>query len=802
MTANHLRRNALLFASTACAAFLVTPSFADAPASAQPEANPSGDATEIIVTAQKRNENIQHVPISLQALSAASLEQHNVQAFDDYAKQLPSVSFQSFGPGQSQLFFRGITSGGDGLPFGALSTSGVYLDEIPVTTIGALLDIHIYDVARVEALSGPQGTLYGASSLSGTLRIITNKPDPSKFSGAIDLQGGKFGKGSGSGTIEGYVNIPLTERMALRAVGYYEHDGGYIDNTPQTRTYQRPHPLDDGSFANSPYTANNAAFVKNNFNDVDTYGGRLALGIDLDDGWTITPQLVAQHQKSHGSFLYDPNAGDLEVHDFTPEYNLDEWYQAALTIQGKIGNWDLLYSGGYMGRKIRTAADYSYYTVSYDALYPETNTDYFKTASGQDINPTQYFHGSQDLTKQTHELRVNSPAGNPLRLTAGLFYQRQTNHSVLSYYVPGVSQNVETSWWDGSTVYGDSIFLTNAHVVDRDYAIFGQASYDITPSLTITGGIRGFKYKNTLTGFSGFSFNAPDGCTVPFATLDACSNLDKKASGSGETHKINLTWQIDPDRMVYATYSTGFRPGGNNRREGVNPYKPDTLDNFELGWKTSWLDRRLRINGAVYYEKWKDLQYALVVAGSGGVTNIYNAGRARVYGAEFDVQVAPAHGLTLTASGAYNNAALSSDFCAIGSDGNPDCSAGNVAAPKGTRLPVQPRFKITGTARYEFLLGGINSYVQGTALHQSSSSSFLGVEDNAIVGNSPQFTTFDFAVGGSKNGTSVELFIQNAFDKRGQLTHNVFTAPSTSGQFYRIYPVKPQFFGIKLGHKF
>ena len=799
--AGHSNRNALLLASTSCAMILAAPCFA-ATAPAQPGANAPDQMGEIIVTAQKRDENIQHVPISLQALSATSLAQHQVQSFDDYAKQLPSVSFQSFGPGQSQMYFRGITSGGDGLPFGALPTSGVYLDEIPVTTIGSLLDVHIYDVSRVEALSGPQGTLYGASSLSGTLRIITNKPDPTIFSGAIDAEAGKFGKGDAGGTLEGYVNIPLNDRIALRTVGYYEHDGGYIDNTLQTRTYQRPHPLADGSIVDSPYTVSNAQFAKKNFNDVDTYGGRMALGIELNNDWTITPQLVAQHQKSNGSFLYDPRAGDLDVHDFAPDYDLDEWYQAALTVQGKIGDWDLLYSGGYMERKIRTAADYSYYTVSYEALYPQTNTDYFKTASGQDINPTQYFSGAQDLTKLTNELRINSPAGNPLRITAGLFEQRQTNHSVLSYYVPGLSQNVETSWWDGSPVYGDTIFLTNTEIIDRDYAVFGQASYDITPSLTFTGGIRGFGYQNTLTGYSGFSFDAPASCTVPFPTINACSNLNKTARGAGETHKLNLTWQIDPSRMVYATYSTGFRPGGNNRAAGVAPYRADTLDNYELGWKTSWLNRKLRINGAFYYETWNNLQYALIVVGSGGITNIYNAGDARVYGSEFDVQVIPIHGLTLSTSGAYNNAALTTNFCAIGLNGNPDCSSGNIAAPKGTRLPVQPRFKITGTARYAFTVGDIDAYVQGSTLYQSTASSFLGVQDNAIVGDSPGFSTFDFAIGGSKNGTSMEFFVQNAFDERGQLTHNVFTAPTTSGQYYRIYPIKPQYFGVKLGKKF
>ena len=788
------RASALLASSSACA-LLAGTAFADtAPAPASADNGP-----EITVTAQKRSESLQKVPISMQALGAATLEQHQVQNFDDYAKQLPSVSFQSFGPGQSQVFFRGITSGGDGLPFGALPTSGVYVDETPVTTIGSLLDLHVYDMARVEALSGPQGTLYGASSLSGTLRMITNKPDPNKFSAAIDLTGDKFGKGAAGGTVEGYINLPLGHNMALRAVGWYEHDGGYIDNTYKQRTYQRPHTGPDCiTIVNSPYVADNSAFVKNNFNDVDTYGGRLALGIELDDGWTITPQLMGQHQLSHGSFLYDPAAGDLQVHDFAPESNLDEWYQAAMTVQGHVGDWDMIYSGGYMARKIRTQADYSYYSVAYDTT---PNTNYFKTASGADINPTQWYTGNQDLTKQTHELRVNSPKDSPVRITAGLFYQRQTNKTYLDYYAPGVGQNVYADWWDGTTVTGDAIFLTNAYIVDRDYAMFGQASFNITPSITFTGGIRGFISDNTLSGFSGYSYNLPANCTEPTPTLIGCSNLDKKAVASGETHKANLTWQIDNAHMIYATYSTGFRPGGNNRRAGVAPYVPDTLDNFELGWKTSWFDHHLVVNGAVYYEKWKNLQYGLIVAGSGGLTNIYNAGNARVYGVEMDVQAHLARGFTLSASGAYNDAKLATDFCQVNADGTPNCAAG-IAAPKGTRLPVQPRFKVNATARYEFDVGAVRAHMQAAMLHQSGARSFLGLSDDASVGDSGAFSTVDFAAGGTKGGTTFELFIENAFDERGSLSHNIFTAPSTSGQYYRIYPVKPQYFGIKLGQKF
>jgi iron complex outermembrane receptor protein len=746
----------------------------------------AGDG-EIIVTAQKRSESIQKVPISLQAIGTATLEQHQVNNVDDYVKLLPSVSYQSFGPGQSQLFFRGIASGGDGLAGGALPTSGVYLDEIPVTTIGAMLDVHAYDFARVEALSGPQGTLYGASSLSGTLRIITNKPNKDKFEAGYDLTANKFGKGDFGGVAEGFVNLPISETAAIRAVGFYQHDGGYIDNTPGTRTYT----LSDSDPTNDK-TVTNAKYVEKNFNDVDTYGGRIALGIDLDDDWTMTPTVIAQHQKTNGVFLYDPKAGDLKVHDFTPDFTSDKWYQAALTIEGKLSNWDVLYSGGYLQRSINIQNDYSYYTVYYDNVPGYTN---FPTPSGGFLDPTQNFHNHQAITKQTHELRIASPSEASLRLTAGMFMQRQANHNVADYYVPGLGAT-----GTGLAVIGDDIFYTNTHIVARDYAAFGQLAYDIAPGLTLTAGIRGFFYKNTLTGFSGFAGNATGaGCTLPVTS--ACQTIDKKASESGETHKVNLSWQIDPDRMIYATYSTGFRPGGNNRRVGINPYDSDTLDNFEAGWKTSWFDRKLRWNGAVYYQKWNKLQYALAPVGSAGVTNVYNAGDARVYGIESDL-ILTLGGLSLSATGSYNDAKLTTDFCQIGASGNSDCSTGVFAAPKGTRLPIQPKFKGSATARYTIDVGGHESFVQASTLHQGSTRSYLGILEGSILGDTPSFTTFDFSAGTKFGRLSVEAFIQNAFDKRGQLSRNSFCAPVYCGQFYRVYPVKPQQFGLKVAQRF
>jgi iron complex outermembrane receptor protein len=775
-------------------------------APAAPEVLQPGD---IIVTATKRSESLQKVPISIQALSADTLAQHQVASFDDYAKLLPSVSYQSFGPGQTQLYFRGIATGGDGLQSGPLPTAGLYIDETPVTTIAGSVDIHAYDIARVEALSGPQGTLYGASSLAGTLRIITNKPDTSKFSAGYDLEGNKFGKGNGGGKAEGFVNIPITDRAAIRLVGFYEKDGGYIDNTLADRTYERPTTVpgsdpDNPTTVNNPLTVNNAKFAKKDFNSVETYGGRAALKVDLSDDWTVTPGLIYQHQKANGTFLYDPAAGDLAVHDFTPDRNLDQWYLASLTVQGKLSDWDVTYSGSYFRRTVDNTADYSYFSVAYDSV-PDYN--YYKDAAGNDIDPTQIYHAHDTYTKQSHELRISSPADQPVRLTAGMFMQRQTDEHIADYEIVGLA---DAAIGFNTPILGanqNDVFFTDIHRVDRDYAMFGEASWDIMPNLTLTAGIRGFMAKNTLLGFSGGSGTLTDfNCT---GTAQQCNSINKKYNETGETHKANLSWKIDPNKMVYFTYSTGFRPGGNNRPAFVNlnggevqnfaPYAADTITNYELGWKTNWFDHTLRVNGALFWEEWNKVQYS-----EPGILGIYytvNAGTARSRGVEGDISWTIAHHLTLSGSGTYVDAKLTSNFCDTVNGCDP-ANGGSVLAPKGTRLPVTPKFKINGTARYDVAIGEYKSFLQASVNHQSGTTQYLTTANEAIIGPTKGFTTFDFSAGTAHGNWTASLFIQNAFDKRGILSKNSVCTPGICGAFARLYPIKPQFFGIRFGQKF
>jgi len=800
------------------------------PGVAQAQAE-GGVLEEVVVTAQKRSEDLQKVPISLQVLGAESLEEHQVGSFDDYAKLLSSVTFQSYGPSQAQLYFRGIASGGDGLHAGSLPATGLYLDEIPVTTIAGSLDLHMYDIARVEALAGPQGTLYGASSLSGTLRVITNKPDPSKFSAGYDLTADKYTMGDGGGTVEGFVNIPLGEHAAVRLVGYFDREGGYIDNIPITRNYQRTaselfggesHPCTRNNFGGavsdpcSPL--GNPNTVKKNSNDVTSYGGRAALKVDLNDSWSITPTILYQHQKANGDFTFlasHPGTSavpDLATTDFAFGRNVDQWYQSALTVEGKIGNFDLLYSGGYFERRVFNIYDYSDYTLSYDTY--GSGYTYFADPAGNNIaDPTQYTVNRDRYTKSSHEIRLSTPQDYRLRAVVGGFMQRQIDDIQVDFTVDGLPANHQV------TKHPNSLYRSDQARVDRDKAIFTELTFDISDKLKASGGIRKFWVDNTLYGYFGYGPNplagedpltgenlcdAQDYAEAEGTTMP-CINTRKRVTESGETHKLNLTYQIDNDRMVYGTYSTGFRPGGNNRRPEIVSYAADRLSNFEIGWKTAWFDRRLRINGALFFEKWKGVQYGL--QGLNGITSILNAGKAESKGIEGDITWAATDQLMITFGGTYLRAKLTSNFCTA-PDGqvSSDCDANSVdrtlVAPAGTPLPVTPKLKGNATARYTFNVGELRSFAQVALTHQGSNTYSLESGPNALVGDTPSFTAMDLSGGFSRGNWSVEGYVNNLFDKRGILGYISQCATDNCYGSARAYGIKPRSIGIKFGQKF
>ena len=764
----------------------------------------AGGATtlgEVVVTATKRSENLQKIPMSIQAIDSKTLSQLNITSFNDYVKFIPSLQANQGGPPNTNIIYmRGISDGGNGNHSGPQPSVGTYLDELPVTTIGGTLDIHIYDIARIEVLPGPQGTLYGASSEAGTLRIITNKPSTAGFSGALDVQGNWVDHGSEGYILDGFVNVPLNSYAALRVSAFDEHDAGWIDNVFGTRYYPTPN-----------NTINNAAYVKKDFNPVDTFGGRAALKIDLGPNWTITPQVIAQDTRARGVFGYEPNVGLFEVQRFQPDSDHDRWYQAGLTINGKIGRYDLTYAGGYFSRRINSLADYTDYSVAYDQSY-----GYGASWVGNNglplPNPAQEIVGLDRFEKGSNELRLASPASDRFRFLVGLFEERQTHWIIQDYQIQGLANDLWVTGWPNTW------WLTDQDRVDKDEAAFGEATFDITPKLSITGGIRYYHYDNSLYGFYGFQSHEALCSGFPGQNFrDApCVNLNSDATGTGETHKVNLTYKLDDDHLVYFTYSTGYRPGGSNRIATLPPYRADALDNYELGWKTSWLDRSLRWNGALYDEEYNRFQFAVLFPPN-SLTGVENAPSARILGFETSLEWRATEHLTFTGGASYNHAVLSADFCGVNPDGTPitNCSGLPILAPKGQPLPYTPKFKGDLTGRYTWELAGWDAYGQASLQFQTSTTPALKTADVDALGSMPAYASLDLAVGADRGKTSVQLFVKNAFDDHGQTNRfspcNTCEAPTPSAGIppnLQVAPaiyvstIQPLTVGIRLGQKF
>lgn len=818
---------------------------------AQPNAAaPSGGLEEIVVTAEKRVENLQNVPISVTVFDSAKLDQLGIVNLDDYVKYTPSISYvrgQGEGsngqPGDAHIYIRGVVSGGDGNHSGSQPSVGVYLDEQPVTTIDGTPDMHIYDVQRIEVLEGPQGTLFGASSESGTVRIITNKPDPSHFSAGYDFQVNQItGRGGTGWEVEGFANLPITSNAAVRLVGWAEREAGYINNVAGSnpsacivngvRTFptwagQTPSPNSCPTVAPVGAGAiSNASTVAANYNTVDTRGARGALKIDLGDNWTVTPSVMAQSMTTEGFFAYDPGVGDLEVVHFGPELGTDDWYQAALTVEGKVSNFDIVYAGAYFKRDGHTVGEYSDYSEFYDRVYGSGAN--WVGNSGNPIMPQEFVDGGGYFEKWSHELRVSTPADLPVKATVGLFIQRQLHNIWQLYTMPGFDySNIGVGNPNGFATalsipgFPDAIWLTDEQRIDRDQAAFAQVTWDITSQLALTGGLRYYKYDNSLEGFFGYGagYSSSTGQAACFAPAipagipgAPCQNFFKEVSNTGTVPKVNLTYKFSQDAMVYATYSKGFRPGGVNRVIGAQPYVADYLTNYEIGWKTQWLDRRVRWNGSLFWEDWKNFQFSFLVPPS--ITAIANGGNARIKGLENELDIVPTDHLFISTNLTLLDPVLTQNYC--GTQGITDC-AGQVTAsspflpggqwvgplaPTGTNLPVVPKFKANMVVRYTFgSISDMAPYAQAAYVYQTKTSPQLQADIDQILGMMPAYGMLDLAAGLNAGNFNVELYCANAGDKRAQLSRFANTNPLNDNQVY-ILPATPRTLGIKFSERF
>ncbi len=557
------------------ASFAVIATLTAAPAVAQEsdtqtEENEQRGVQEIVVTATKRSADLQDVPVAVQALGAESLDQLGVTVFDDYLQQLPGVTAGGGGPGQSTIYIRGLASTTPNLTTagvaGLAPNVALYLDEQPVSQPGRNLDVYAADLERVEVLSGPQGTLFGASSQAGTVRLITNKPVIGEFQAKFKA-GISFTKsGEPSQNIEATLNIPVSDRLAIRAVGYYDNKGGYIDNVAGTRSAaesgrfrtagtvrQNGVPVSTGrqgfqagadlSGVNF-ILADNSALVEDDFNDTQYLGGRISGKFEINNDWNVTVAYARQGLDSDGVFFEDPTLGDLEIQRFEEDSISDDFSNVSWTLEGRIGALDIVYTGAYTNRETNQRVDYSdylfvgqylpYYICDTAVVYPGS----VMTAPADPTcqAPNLFVNSNTDTEVFTQEFRFNTPEENRFRLTAGAFYSDLRLRELNDFTYPG-SEFVRGS--DGTTIgflpnfpltnintpagaAGNSsdgffteagpfpagvIFRNDILRTDEQFGLFGEASFDIVEDLlTFTGGARYYNVQVDLEGSANSSF--------------------------------------------------------------------------------------------------------------------------------------------------------------------------------------------------------------------------------------------------------------------------------------------------------
>jgi iron complex outermembrane receptor protein len=754
----------------------------------------TGQLEEVVVSATKRTENAQDVPSSIQVLSAATIENLGIKNFNDYALLVPSLSFTSTGPGAAQLYFRGLSDGSVNLveTSGVQPTVAIYLDEQPVTNAGRSLDLEIYDIERIEALSGPQGTLFGSSSEAGTVRIITKAPNPAAEEFGTDFGYAFTAHGDPSYKIEGFANIPLGDSTALRLVGWSDQSGGYINNVPQTFTYTFPN---INAAPSGPYTVtggyptiNNSLYAKNDFNPSGKEGFRLALRTIPNENWTIDAKFLTQTLTSQGVFDVDPALGgnDLNVARYFNDSLDDVFRQSSITATGRFGGFELTYAGSYFDRNITYTHDYSMYSDYSEYIAPyytcQNNGAHVLSSCA---DPREEFIGTNYIRRWDNELRLQTPLTYPVHAIAGVFNETIEHRYTENYDIPGL--NTQSILDSNPYTY----LLFDGNRVDRQTAAFSEVTWDVTSKFSLLGGVRWFDENNTINGL----FQAKP--------LGGLFQLTPHVSATevGSIKKFNASYKLQPGVMVYGTYSEGYRPNGVNRgtapADGIGPtYESDFVRNYEVGLKSQWFDNRLRFNATVYHMKWSDIQFTTLVPGvvffvSG------NAGTAEDNGAEFDLSFRPTEHLTLSVNGAYIDAHLTQSFCLGG-----PCGSSTVIwhSPSGTELAFVPHEKGSVIARYDFPWSAdVQGHAQVSTSYTGSSWSTMFLETRGVQ---PSYSLTNARLGANWGHWASEFYCENLFDSRAILFVNRSDYDFYQGdQYGRETIARPRTVGITLSYR-
>ena len=772
-------------------------------------ASAATEIEEVVVTATKRASSTQDIPVAVQAVTEDTLEDLAIGNFEDYIRYLPNVTAGGRGPGQNTAYIRGMAiepitvllSGAQG----TAPNVAMYLDEQPVTAPARNLDLYATDVQRVEVLPGPQGTLFGASSQAGTIRLITNKPEFDGFDIGVDLSVSTTEYGEESETVETFINIPVNDRIALRAAMYSAEEGGYIDNVPGTfTTNPAVNPASLAGTAVKYDTAHNTALVEEDFNDAKYRGGRFSARGMINEDWDILLQHTEQELRADGVFDYDPEVGDLQATRFFPDSLDDEFGLTAWTLTGRLGALDVVYTGGYLDREIEQSVDYTgynnsggyiaYYTCTYSN--PAYITNYgldpdagYVTPGGRECrDPVKGAVIYQTHERNTHEVRISTPQDKKVRVTAGFFYddfqlETQDDYHYAAIQSLGFVPNlpVSTAAKVNPNDRGPNVaFFNDIRRMEEQMAFFGEVSYDFTDNLELIVGLRYYDMEIDFEGSSNFGDGIFQGSPATNGVVNKDRGRDYDISGGHTTEPLELddvivkftaNYKFNDDVLLYGTYSEGFRPGGWNRGGGIpatNPayptvsstYESDDVQNYELGWKMTLMDGAMRFNGSAYYVDWTDMQVTRFDPQNVSIlTFVENAADASIRGVEGDIIYKPNENLTLFGGFSFNDTELKAVF-----------GQAVELAPVGSELPLTPNHQFSLRARYDwFLDNGWNTYAMGAIQHASTSYSSVVAAKRVGQDN---YTQMDASIGATKDSWKVELFAENMTNERAELFIN------------------------------
>ncbi len=617
---------------------------------------------EIIVTATKRQLSVQDIPASVQAIGQEALANMGAATQEDFARFMPGINVVSYGATSSTVVFRGAITGSGYI---AASTSSVYLDELALTTTGSQPTLRMVDVERVEALAGPQGTLYGSDAQAGTLRVVTNKPKMNEFEAIFDgeLEGGGESDASYRGSL--VFNVPVVEdKMALRVAMYSDNEGGYIDNV-------HGYTADMSAISGNKYpqkhgTLDNAHAVEENWNDDATNGWRAKLRWDMNDSWSMTFTGMMQHVKTTGAGnAYNPYVGDLKTVKFIDGEYKQKFNSYDILIEGDLGFADLVASTNYYKYRSKDFSDITDYAHYWSHAYCVDNyylaadnpkneyggymADYYFTnpATGYLMTFPAYcqgttadadfyssYQGTSGVKKVSQEIRLQSQ-GDRLDWIVGLYLEDTVDMWTAPFAVPVDGKSPKSLFQDsfaaqyykfalgaGYPTQATSHWYSDQRTLWDQTALFGELAFRFTDALTLTVGMRNYKRDNSSAYYvdhPGSNYSLGDGVKGAMSSSDKAYRLAngghppaRAGSDKVTIPKVSLKYNLNDDTMAYALYTQGKRPGGVNRSRGEpffpNAYGPDIMDNHEAGIRSTFADGRGRFNLTAYHMKWDEYQ--------------------------------------------------------------------------------------------------------------------------------------------------------------------------------------------------